>query len=201
MDDSIKEFKAADGDVLKIYYDSGGHDGPRDWCNLAQMIFAGGQRHLGDKHDIDFPQYDSRADFIDEGRRFVKKQLKDAVYIKPVHYYNHSGCGISTSYSYPYDCPWDSGTIGFVVVTKEDIRKNWNIKRVTDKYIDMAIKQAEAEVETLNQYISGEVYGFVHEDKDEEHVDSCWGFYGDDFAENGMLEYVDEKFHQLVEDD
>lgn len=215
MDEPIEEFTVGN-ETLKIYH----HDNadPREWDNLSQMIFTGSWKHLGDKHDVNFDGgFDSRQHFIDGGELAVRKQLKDVVICKPVHLYNHSGITISTSYSYPYNCRWDSGTCGFLVVTKQDIRDNWNIKRVTQHYIDWAEKIAEAELKTLDQAVRGEVYGFVHEKEIEiereingeingeieievivETIDSCWGFYGDDWMKNGMTDHVDEKFHEAL---
>jgi hypothetical protein len=60
----------------------------------------------------------------------------------------------------------DSGQIGFVLITKDESE------------IPHPFKYAEGMVETWNQYLSGDVYGYVIEDGDENHIDSCWGFYG-----------------------
>ena len=35
----------------------------------------------------------------------------------------------------------------------------------------------KAEVKVFDKYLTGQVYGYVIEDEEEEHVDSCWGFY------------------------
>ena len=77
--------------------------------------------------------------------------------------------------------------------------KNW--KDRADKYL-------EGEVETYDQYLRGDVYGYtltkktIHQEKcphcgevireyeDEEEVDSCWGFYGDCLEENGILDNI-----------
>jgi hypothetical protein len=200
--DAIKEFYTEDGDVLKIYYDSS-CESPRDWDNLAQMIFTGAHQHTGDKHTLPFnlQEYNSRWDFIEKGEQEIRKAFKDVAIVKPVHIYDHSGISISTSNGYPYNCRWDSGTIGFAIVTKKAIRENWNIRRVTKEFIEQADRILEGEIKTLNDYISGNVYGFVHEDKDENHLDSCWGFYGDDLTTNGILDYVDEKFHDDIKED
>ncbi len=176
--------------VVKLYYSEGDS---RSWDNISRMIFFGNYQHIGDKHDVVLRgEFDSRQDFIERGEQMVRKQLKDVVICKAVHLYNHSGISISTSYSYPYNCRWDSGTIGFLVVTKEDIRKNWNIKRVTQHYIDWAEELAESELNTLDQEIAGDVYGFVLYDEDGEVEDSCGGFYGSDLNENGMGDYLDQ---------
>lgn len=187
----VKEIKAK-GKVVKIVQDSC-IDSPREWDNLGRMIFTGGHSHLGDKHNVDFSGgFNSRQDFIERGEEVVRKHFKDVAICYPVHLYSHSGESISIDYKYPYDCRWDSGTIGFAIVTKEDIRKNWGIKRVTQKYIDHAERILRGEVETLDQYIRGDVYGFIVEDEEGNHIDSCYGFYGSDIKENGMMDYLDE---------
>ena len=53
------------------------------------------------------------------------------------------------------------------------------------------------EVTIYDQYLRGEVFGFqvfVLNDETsewEETDESCWGFYGDDLMENGILDNVD----------
>jgi hypothetical protein len=180
--------------ILKIYQDSDLTENPRSWDNLAKMIFFGKHKHYGDAHDITLNgSYDSREDFIIEGAISVAKQM-DAAVLRPVHLYSHGGETISTSYSYPYNCRWDSGTVGFAVVTKEDIRKEYNVKRITKALIEKATEVLEGEVKTLDQYISGEVYWFKLEDKETgEVLDSCSGFYGSDMKTNGILEYINDE--------
>jgi hypothetical protein len=180
-------------DKTLIIYQDDYAENPRVWDNLSRCIFTGGYGHLGDDHEITFAHnYEDREDFIYRGEADLRRQLKDVVICKPVHLYKHSGESISTELTEPYDCRWDSGTIGFVVVTKEDIRKNWGIKRVTQKYIDHAEEILEAEIKTLDQYVRGEVYGFMVEDIDGEEIDSCSGFYGDDYKTNGMTDYIND---------
>lgn len=48
-----------------------------------------------------------------------------------------------------------------------------------------------------NQYLLGDVWGFVVEDKDGEHLDSCWGFFGDD--EYFKSQYTEAAKYQLSE--
>ena len=171
------EYKLKSGNTLKLIQDETA-ESPREWDNLSQMIFFRGKKGLGDNHRVELNvEFSSRQDFMDRGAEIVAKQLNAAI-CKPVHWYSHSGEGISTSYSYPYDCPWDSGTIGFAVVTKEAIRKEYSVKRITKALIDKADKILESEVETLNQYISGDIWGFEITDAEGNHVDSCWGIYG-----------------------
>jgi hypothetical protein len=39
---------------------------------------------------------------------------------------------------------------------------------------------AQGEINTWLAWGNGEVYGYIVEDQDGAHVDSCWGFYGED---------------------
>ena len=196
--ETYKEIKSGNK-TIKIVYDNG--ENPREWDNLAKMLFVGKYQHLGDKHNVDFnTTFNSREHFIEIGEQIVREHFKDVAICYPVHLYEHSGASISISNDYPYNCRWDSGTIGFAIVTKEDIRKNWNIKNVTKKYIEHADKILKGEVETLNQYVMGEIFGFIIEDENGEHIDSCYGFYGTDFKENGMAEHMDKEYAELLMD-
>ena len=195
----IKEAKLGN-ETVKIVQD-GDVETPRNWSNLSKMIFTGSYKHLGDKHEVDFDEeFDSRQDFIERGEEIVRKHFKDVAVCYAVHMYKHSGESISIDYSGQYTCRWDSGTIGFAIVTKEDIRKEYNIKRVTQKYIDKCENIVRGEIKTLDQYISGEVYGYVVEDKDENVIDSCYGFFGDDIEKNGISDYLEEKYVKALVD-
>ena len=192
--------KATVGDkIVKIVQDSH-NESPREWCNLATMVFTGNHKHFGDEHRVDFSEgFNSRQDFINRGEELVRKQIKDVAVCIPVHMYSHSGTSISTNSGYPYNDRWDSGTIGFVVVTKEAIRENFGAKRVTQKLIDRATQIAEGEVETLDKYLRGDIYGFDIEDSEGNQIDSCYGFYGDDLETNGMKDYLDVELFEALQ--
>jgi|688.fasta_scaffold377651_1 hypothetical protein len=177
-------------------------ESPREWDNLTKCIFFGNYKHLGDNHNFDFNQeFDSREDFIDRGEDIIKKHF-DAVLVKAVHLYEHSGTSISTDYSGNYTCRWDSGTIGFVVITKEDLRTNFKWKVITQKRLngvmDIINDIMDSEIDTLSDYIGGEIYQFSIEDENGNEEDSCGGFYGSDISKNGILDYVDAEDRELL---
>lgn len=91
--------------------------------------------------------------------------------VLPVYLYEHGGQTIRTT---GFSCPWDSGQVGFWSATAEEIQKEFG----GDK--ERAARCITGEIQTMDSYLKGEVYGFVLEDEDGEHLDSCWGFYGDD---------------------
>jgi hypothetical protein len=116
--------------------------------------------------------------------------------ILPLYLYDHSGLSMSTSRSsYPFNCPWDSGMVGIIHMTKADAIENWGKKICTKAVREKAIRCMISEVEEYNQYLTGDVWGIIidriapdangefDESQDGDEIDSCWGFYGYDYAE------------------
>jgi hypothetical protein len=54
------------------------------------------------------------------------------------------------------------------------------------------------EVKTYDQYLKGDVFGFLLEDQQGNYIDSCWGFYGEDPFLNGMHDQMPEAFKDLL---
>ena len=177
-------------------------ESPREWDNLTKCIFFGNYKHIGDKHDFDFnTEFDSRQDFIDRGEDIIKEKF-DAVLVKAVHLYEHSGTSISTDYSGQYTCRWDSGTIGFVVITKQDLRNEYGWKLITQKRLDSVMDNLnsvmDSEINTLSDYVGGEVYEFSIEDEQGNQEDSCGGFYGYNLKTNGILDHLSKEDTEMV---
>jgi hypothetical protein len=190
-----QEFKIGEH-TLKIYQ-VGHAENPRSEDNLSRLLFVGKYKHLGDEHRFNPDEhcYSSREDFISRGATHITNYLKkeeglDVVYITPIHMYTHDGSTISTSYSGQFADRFDSGTCGFAVLTKQDIRENWGIKRVTQDKLKNAIGILMGEVSTLNHFIKDEVYGYDLLDGDGKGINSCRGFYGDNFRTNGILDDI-----------
>jgi hypothetical protein len=101
--------------------------------------------------------------------------------------YEHSGIAISTT---PFNCSWDSGKIGFVLITKKDLREAMNCKRITSKVIEYAKKVIEAEVSEYGQYLNGDVYGYQILDEDGNEIDSCYGYYDKEVCIEGAKSMV-----------
>lgn len=114
----------------------------------------------------------------------------------PLYMYAHSGVALSLGRSYPFNDQWDSGQVGFVRIDKE---------KSGLKTEEQARASAEGMVEAWNQYLSGDVWGYVIE-RDGEEVESCWGFYGKDCCrEEGeaalkRLEEEDAEEAKLIEE-
>jgi hypothetical protein len=83
--------------------------------------------------------------------------------------------------------------VGFIYTTRArfaELGLEWSPER--------ARKEMEAEVVVYDQYLSGDIYGFrLLEDGEE--VESCWGFYGDDWQANGLAESLPASARELLE--
>lgn len=190
MSDSVGNTIKVNGKRIEFYYSEGGSCREND--NLTKMICFHSRYRLGDEHDYRSQNYEGWA----EMQKDIERNENVAI-IRPLFMYDHSGVTISTS---PFDCRWDSGQIGFVLVTKEQARENFGVKRISKKKLERIEKILDAEVETYDQELRGDVYGFVIYDENDEELDRCGGFYGTNFKENGMLDNVDREFVEAMKE-
>jgi hypothetical protein len=141
---------------------------PRDWDNLGEMICFHGRYQLGDKHSIDHRDFDGWESM----EAFLSKTYPVML---PMYLYDHSGITVRTT---PFSCRFDSGQIGFIVASRENIKKWYNVKRLTKKVLERAEEALRQEVSTYDSFISNDVYGYNVEDEAGEIVDSCGGIIG-----------------------
>ncbi len=160
---------------------------PREDDNFGTLVCFHKRYVLGDKTDLKSDDFSSWT----EMETHICQELK-AVVILPVYMYDHSGITINTT---GFSCPWDSGQIGFIYATKKDILDNWGGKILTPALKEKAMNLLKGEVETYDQYLRGDIYGYIVE-KDGEGMDSSWGFYGEEEAireAKSMVDYLDKK--------
>jgi hypothetical protein len=79
---------------------------------------------------------------------------------------------------------------GFAYVERADMLKEYGHKIVTAKDKARALEVLKSEIEQYNQWAEGDVYGVVIADDDNDHIDSCWGFYGLDYARENAEEML-----------
>ena len=147
------------------------------WDTLGTMVCFHKRYNLGDSHDLktgDFTNWNAV-------RRHLVNRL-DAVpeVILPLYLYDHSGITMSTT---PFSCQWDSGQVGFIYTTLAAIRSGYAWKRMSANRYDIVRQALIAEVELYDQYLTGDVWGYAITDETGDCVDSCYGFYGREYAE------------------
>ena len=176
--DSIhsEEYK---GFTIKIVPDDN-PESPRQWSNLGKMICWHWRYNLGDEHEFETAR--EFATFI--------KEIKPPV-VLPLYLYDHSVQSISTSsfVGRAHHAEWDSGQVGYIYVTKEALLSEHKGKKIITpamkKYAEGVLR---AEVEAYDQFLRGEVYGFVVEDEDGDTVESVWGYFGDYRRKDGPVD-------------
>lgn len=85
-------------------------------------------------------------------------------YIYPVEAYIHSGVSLSL-FEGTTSSNWDSSVSGYILIKKNYVLEFPNIASDQDK-TDKAYELANTLIEEWNQYLSGEVYGYIVEKPD-----------------------------------
>lgn len=155
------------GYTIKIEQDQDAIN-PRENSNVGTMVCFHPRYNLGD-----------------EGHGYTKETLlaklddPDVVSL-PLYLLDHSGLWVRTT---RFECDpqgWDTTLVGYILASKSQALKDG---------IDPDRLKAilESEVEEYNNYLSGNVWGYIVTDRDGETVDSCWGFIGD-VEKSGVVE-------------
>lgn len=171
--------------------DDPSHADPRDATNVGVMM-AEGHRHyiLGDKRPVYLDDearaaYNAAADaMVRAPFAVVARYLRifwGATVVLPLGLYDHGGVSMYVGGAID---PWDSGLVG-VIFDTPGTRADTGV--LTPEDIEAALR---GEVEEYDRFLRGEVYGYVierlstcdHGDVHSDHVDSCWGYIGDEFA-------------------
>lgn len=212
MSEYVAHTETDNGYRLKIIADPDAADPRKEWDNGTIMVCEHGRYSLGDEDGRDKAieainasrdyraSWDEEFDFSNPGDVWEAIRRCSDIVAFPLYLYDHSGITIRmSSGGNPFHCPWDSGMVGFIFMTKAMILENWMkpaTARLTPALKEQARDLMKAETETYDMYLTGDVYGYVVErlepvdpddedadliDEDEregEDVDSCWGFYG-----------------------
>ena len=183
-------------------------DSPRDWDNLGTMVCFHNRYNLGDlgKRGC-VGKEDNFFWGIEDFNEWVKENKNNISVMLPLFLYDHSGISMSTGQEYPFNDMWDSGQVGWIFVTKEDVKKEFLCKIVSAKMKEKVTKILRQEVETYNDFLTGNVYGYQLyrldldedmelEDSDDpedfgEEIDSCYGYYGLDYLKSEVKEMIE----------
>ncbi len=189
-------------------------ENPRTWDNVGTMVCWHRRYTLGDEQ----PSCDPGTYLEGLLNKCVKSgypaallekngpQILNAHYARlPLYLYDHSGITMNTT---GFSCTWDSGPVGFIYCSLKKAQAEfgkvgdkkgfealveYNGKSLTlRERTELCLKQ---EVETYDQFISGEVYWWcvesceaeegrdLDEVEDWETVESCGGCFGRERAE------------------
>ncbi len=142
-------------------------DDPRNWDNLGTIVYKHRDYKIGDKEIPEYwtddqgkEQYITDKKSLDE---WLQHEYGKIALQLPIDLYDHSGLRLKVG-SFQGLLPeghaeFDSGQVGIIFVTQDKLKEE-----------KLTVKQAEktlrAEIETLDQYVSGDVYtSYVYESK------------------------------------
>lgn len=171
------EYKGYD---IELIQSCDGSDDPRLWDNIGTMVCFHRRYDLGDETDLRASQFYGWADL----RAHLEK---DEVVVLPLFMHDHSGITINTT---GFECRYDSGQIGYIYVSKEDLREIYGWKRVSPQREERVKELLRGEVKTYDQYLNGDVWGYEIY-KDGQHIDGCHGHFGREHCEDEAKKVVD----------
>lgn len=178
---------------LRIVIDEVPED-PRRWDNLGTMVCWHRWYALGDERPERIDEYSSWDEWF-EG----EVGDPDDYVVLPLYLYDHGGITMNTR---GFSCPWDSGQVGLIYCSKDRFRKETGYTE--DELFgeeDRAAEMLRNEVEIYDQYLRGDVYGYILEKKHKcaccgnieyEEIEAVYGFYGTDWRENGLLDHISQ---------
>jgi hypothetical protein len=149
---------------------------PREFEVTSTFLANHGRYSLGDQENEEAGKHGS---YIDDFKAHLKNKdltLDDIIY-EPVFMYEHSNIALSIN---PFGCSWDSGQLGYIYEEKENIRSEFNKKRISTNLNRLIEVRLEKEIEEYDNYINGEVYSIkVTEEDSGEQIDEVNPIYGD----------------------
>jgi len=188
---------ATDGNGIHLLiYQDAYPPSPREWDNLGTIVCWHRRYTLGNPHEFPAP-YD-----------FTRAMKGIPMICYDIHIYDHSGIVLGLDGDqYPFNDRWDAGWVCYMYATYERIREDQGCKYVTRRVRDKVDGIFRAELEEYNKYLSGDVYGYrlvksyscpTCGQEVEEEVDSCWGFSGTEWKENGLVDQLASEYRDLA---
>jgi len=168
MNTPLKTSNVGSVTVKIMFDDHGDHECPLEYTKEDDgVIFVSFEKRstLSDYHKFSSPE---------EAKTWGEENDYDVL---PLFKYEHSGVAYSprSFIGRAHHAEWDSGQVGFVLVK-------------LDKFKDSTpLQVAESWCKSVTTWVNNEYYGYVIENPDGEHLDSCWGFDDMDYCEQEAL--------------
>jgi len=182
-------------------------DSPREFSNTGIMVLSHRRYDLPREGDLTAVIEDA---FERGGYRLASRYLivtGQALIVLPVFGYEHGSLHLSTGRHGVFADPWDSGLAGLIYADPESVREGWG-DQVPD--MDTLAAALAAEVDEYDRWANGDVYGYIVEREtvpcehcgrgagEWEHVDSCWGFIGAEYAEGAARDALRAELHAVA---
>ncbi len=161
--------------------DKHNYERPADFRKELYIKAVGGGDQGEEKYDALLDSWEKRT----EGQPWqetmqgfnaeLMQTIQQENVVLPLFLLDHSGLAMRTT---DFNDPWDSGQVGWIYASHQDIIASYNADKITPAMLETAEAALRGEVEVYDAYLRGECYGFELY-KNGELTDSCWGFLGD----------------------
>ena len=176
-------------------------DNPREWANLGTILIAPSKSHwIANRDsavDTSIPLGNNPYEHWNNLRREQLKLKKSDIAIAyPITKYEHGEISLQLGYKQG----WERGVVGFVYVTKEQVRKCYGVDRITKSIIERATNCLQAELDMLTRWLNGYVYGWQIKEyaltddgldwEEVDTLDACWGYFDKEQALDDMQDML-----------
>ena len=184
---------------------------PRECDNLGTILIAPNKAHWvasrDDVVDTSIPLGNNPYEHWNNLRREQLKLKKSDIAIAyPITKYEHGEISLQLGYKQG----WDYGVVGFVYVTKEQVRKCYGVDRITKSIIERATNCLQDELDMLTHWLNSDCYGWQIKEyaltddgldwKEVDVLDACWGYFGKEQALDDMLKLLTATTNQPEEE-
>lgn len=166
------------GYTIKVYQDTCPENPITEWGGNVEFCCWHSRYDLGNSK-----RFGNGLGDPDDCRAYAKETNS---ILLPLRIYDHSGIALSLGREYPFNCRWDSGQLGYMLIDRTWLKEWFGKSYFTEKMREELHDMAKNNVKLYNDYLSGDVYRYNVEDAG----DNCGGFYGHDHEKSGLLEYA-----------
>ena len=176
---------------------------PREGDNLGTILIAPSKAHWVANRDV---AVDISIPFgnnpYEHWQNLCREQLNlkksDIAVAYPITKYEHGEIYLSLG----CESGLDYAALGFVYVTKETLRKCFNVKRITKSIIARAESCLQAELDMLTAWLNGDCYGWCIKEyaltddglewEEVDILESCWGYFDQEQAIADMKDMLNQ---------
>lgn len=175
------------GYKLEIYQDEDEPETSRDYENLGKII------SWHNKYDFTDSGVKEKFNSLTESpEAFLDYANKHKFIYKPLYMYEHSGISFSLSNrTYPFNDRWDSGQVGYLFATPEDIKKWFEVSEITEDIKEKVYDNFESEIKEMNSDMAGDSFYYILYENGEQ-IDSLSGIRFEYISKDGFWEDLAE---------
>ena len=190
----------------ELFYDQYATCPRGQYDNLGTILIAPSKAHWVAASpdvavDTSIPLGTSPYEHWDNLRRKQLQLKKSDIAISyPITKHEHGG-EIRLSLGGKIGC-WDNDVVGFIYVTKDQVRTWYGVERITKSIVQHAKTCLQAELDVLSAWLNGECYGWqvkeyalTDDGLDWEEIgilDDCWGYFDQEQASCDMQDMLNQ---------